>query len=143
MDVTAYQDPAIMVAALKCERVAVVGLSANPVRDSHMVALYLQQQGYEIVPVNPNEKSILGQPCYPSLSAAAAAGRIDVVDVFRDPAAVPGIAAEAVAVAAKFLWLQLGVISAEGVRIAEAGGLQCVVDACTKIEHAKYRSRLD
>ena len=142
MDVKKYQDPAVIQAALSERRVAIVGLSANPLRASHFVGLYLQRHGYEILPVNPREERILGVPSYPTLTAAAATGPIGLVDVFRAPAAVPAIAEEAVAISAAFLWLQFGVISAEGVEIAEAGGLQCIVDACTKIEHARYRGRM-
>lgn len=142
MDVTGYQDPAVIQNALRSKRVAIVGLSANPLRASHFVGVYLQRHGYDVLPVNPREESILGVPSYPSLTAAAATGEIDLVDVFRAPAAVPAIAEEAVGVAAKFLWLQFGVISPEGVSIAEAGGMQCVVDLCTKIEHARYRGRM-
>ncbi|MEM8766642.1 MAG: CoA-binding protein [Pseudomonadota bacterium] len=79
---------------------------------------------------------ILGRPCYPELAALPEAA--GTVDVFRDPAAVPEIAAAAVAMGARFLWLQLGVISEEGIAIAEAGGVEVIADRCMKIEHARY-----
>ncbi len=117
------------------KRIAVVGLSADPGRPSHGVARYLIAHGYEVVPVNPNETEILGLESYPSLTAVP--GPVDVVDVFRRPEAVPAIAREAVEIGAKALWLQLGVISPEGERIAREGGLDVVVDRCIEIEHAR------
>ena len=93
-----------------------------------------------MVPVNPRESEILGMTCYPSLQDIP--DPIDVVDVFREPAAVPQIAEEAVAVGAKYLWLQFGVISPEGVSIAAKGGVKNIVDRCIKIEHARYFGRM-
>ena len=140
MDVTAYQDSATIQRVLRGRRVAVVGLSANHLRASNFVGFYLQRHGYEIVPVNPREEEIFGERCYPSL--AEVPGQIDTVDVFRAPDAVPEIAREAVAIGARALWLQFGVISEEGIGIAEAGGLDVVVDRCIKIEHARYIGRM-
>ncbi len=138
-----YQDPAVIQAALRERRVAVVGLSSNVLRPSHFVGYYLQRHGYEVVPVNPREREILGHTSYPSLAdVSGPAGSIGVVDVFREPAAVPAIAREAVAIGARYLWLQFGVISPEGVRIAEAGGLRVIVDRCMKIEHARWLGRM-
>jgi hypothetical protein len=93
----------------------------------------LLQAGYEIIPVNPGEKEVLGLKCYPDLVSIPQ--NIDMVDVFRDSSAVVAIAAQAAIIKAKYLWLQLGVFSDEGVAIAEAAGIECVVDLCTKIEH--------
>ena len=139
--VARYQDAATIRAILEGMRsIAVVGLSPNTLRASSFVAFYLQRHGYRIVPVNPNETAILGEPCYPSLSAIPFA--VDVVDVFRRPAAVPAIAEEAVAIKAKALWLQFGVVSAEGAAIAERGGLQVVMDRCLKVEHARHLGRM-
>ena len=135
-----YQDPKVIKAALQERHVAVVGLSSNHLRASNFVGYYLQRHGYQMVPVNPRETEILSEHCYPSLTAIPEA--VGVVDVFRDPAAVPDIAREAVAVGAKFLWLQFGVISPEGVAIAETGGLQVIMDRCMKIEHARYLGRM-
>src|SRR5436309_11846343 len=91
--------------------IAMVGLSSNPFRPSHFAAIYLLAEGYDVIPVNPRESVILGRTCYPSLSAIP--GSIEVVDVFREPAAVPAIAEEAIAVGAKVVWMQLGVIHEE------------------------------
>jgi predicted CoA-binding protein len=140
MNVQDYQDPAVIQAALNEQRIAIVGLSGNELRASHFVGYYMQRHGYRVVPVNPRETEVLGEISYPSL--ADVPGPVGVVDVFRDPTAVPGIAREAVAIGAKFLWLQYGVISEEGVRIALEGGMQVIVDRCMKVEHARYRGRM-
>ena len=140
MDLTQYQQPEIIQAALSQRRIAVVGLSANHLRASYFVGFYLQRHGYQVIPVNPRESEILGQACYPSVTEIPEPP--DVINVFRDPAAVPGIAEEAVAVGAKYLWLQFGVISETGAAIAEAGGVQVIMDRCIKVEHARYRGRM-
>ena len=140
MNVHAYQDPHVILEALGRKRIAVVGLSSNELRASNFVGYYLKRHGYDVIPVNPREDEIMGLKSYPSLLDVP--GQIDVVDVFRDPSAVPDIATEAVARGAEFLWLQFGVISEEGVRIAEAGGMKCIVDRCIKIEHARYMGRM-
>ena len=140
-DMAHYQDAATIRAILEGMRtIAVVGLSSNTLRASHFVAFYLQRHGYHIVPVNPNETEVLGERCYPALSAIPF--KVDVVDVFRRPVAVPAIAEEAVAIGAKALWLQFGVISAEGAAIAERGGLKVVMDRCMKVEHARHLGRM-
>jgi len=136
MNLTDYRNPQVIQNLLAMSRVAIVGLSSNELRPSNFVGFYLQRHGYDIVPVNPRENSIFGKQSYPSLLDIP--DPVDIVDIFRDPAAVPEIAEQAVAIGAKALWLQFGVISAEGVRIAEAGGLDVVVDRCIKIEHARY-----
>ncbi len=136
MNLTDYQNPQVIQNLLAMSRVAIVGLSSNELRPSNFVGFYLQRHGYDIVPVNPREDSIFGEQSYPSLLDIP--DPVDIVDVFRDPAAVPEIAEQAVAIGAKALWLQFGVISEEGIRIAEAGGLDVVVDRCIKIEHARY-----
>jgi len=115
--------------------IAVVGLSADERRPSHAVGAYLRAQGYRVIPVNPRETEILGETAYPSL--ADVPFPVDVVDVFRAPDAVPAIAREAVAIGAGTLWCQLGVISEEGARIAEDGGLTVVMDRCIKVEHER------
>ena len=119
--------------------IAVVGLSPKPERDSHHVAEYLQQQGYRIVPVNPvaADQAILGERCWPSLSAAAEHHRIDVVDVFRNSADVPPIAEEAIAIGANALWLQLGVQHDGAAAHARAAGLQVVQQQCMLVEHQR------
>lgn len=115
--------------------IAVVGLSANPVRPSYFAAKYLQQHGYRIIPVNPGYEEVLGERCYARLSEIPE--KVDVVDVFRRPADAPAIAAEACAVGARVFWLQLGVISEEAVRRAVECGMEAVLNRCMKIEHAR------
>jgi predicted CoA-binding protein len=137
---TPWQDPRAIQAALGRRTVAIVGLSGNELRPSNFVGFYLQRHGYKVVPVNPRESEILGETSYPSL--AEIPEPVDVVDVFRAPDAVPGIAEEAVAICAKTLWLQFGVVSPEGARIAAEGGLDVVMDRCMKIEHARWLGRM-
>jgi len=117
-------------------RIAMVGLSSNQYRPSHYAALYLIAEGYQVFPVNPREKSILGRESYPSL--AAIPGGVEVVDIFRESAAVPPIAEEAIAIGAKVLWMQLGVINEEAAKRARDAGLEVVMDRCMKIEHARF-----
>ncbi len=125
-----------IVAALQFKRIAVVGLSPNPSRDSNEVARYMLAHGYEIVPVNPNASDILGLPCYPSLRDIPEP--VDIVDVFRDSSAVPGIVEDTLNIGAPFLWLQLGVIHIEAVKAAASGGVRCIVDRCIKVEHVRH-----
>lgn len=115
--------------------IAVVGLSSNPDRPSNAVARYLMRHGYTVIPVNPAETEILGQRCYPDL--ASIPQKVDIVDCFRKPADIPPLARDAVAIGAKVLWLQLGVVNQEAAQIAAEGGLQVVMDRCTEIEHAR------
>ena len=136
-----YEDPFTIQSIInRAKRVAIVGLSPNELRASYFVGYYLRRHGYEVVPVNPREESILGVRSYPSL--ADVPEPVDVVDVFRAPDAVPEIAREAVAAGAGALWLQYGVISAEGAQIAVDGGLDVVMDRCMKVEHARYLGRM-
>jgi predicted CoA-binding protein len=135
-----YQDPYVIQDALNERRVAIVGLSSNPQRASYFVGYYLQRHGYEIYPVNPRESEVLGRRSYPSLRDLP--DPVGVVDVFRDPGAVPDIAREAADIGARFLWLQFGVISPEGAGIATAAGMKVVMDRCIKIEHARYKGRM-
>ena len=117
-------------------RIAMVGLSGNEFRPSHFAAKYLLSEGYEVIPVNPREKVILGQVSYPSVTSIP--GGVEVVDIFREPSAVPGIVDEAIAVGAKVVWMQLGVIHEEAAEKAAAAGLEVVMDRCMKIEHARF-----
>src|SRR5277367_5117884 len=116
-------------------RVAIVGLSANPFRPSHFVAIYLISKGFDVIPVNPREKEILGRKCYASLKEIP--GPVEIVDVFRDPAAVPEIVEEAIEIGAKVLWLQLGVIHEAAADRAREAGMTVVMDRCMKIEHGR------
>ena len=122
--------------------IAVVGASSNPSRASNFVMTYLASSVCDFVlyPVNPREPEINGFTCYPSLDALPVVP--DMVDVFRKPQDCPAIAAEAVAVGATTLWLQLGIVSDEAAEIAAAAGLQVVMDRCTKIEHARFAGGL-
>ncbi|MBA2596987.1 MAG: CoA-binding protein [Chloroflexia bacterium] len=118
--------------------IAVVGLSADPMRPSHFAALYMQAEGFDIIPVNPRYagQTILGQIVYATLEDVPRP--VDIVDVFRKADQVPAIAHSAVAIGANVLWMQLGVISEEAAEIARAGGLEVVMDRCVKIEHARF-----
>ena len=136
-----YQDPLAIQQAIHSGRtIAIVGLSGNELRASYFVGYYLKRHGYRVVPVNPRETEILGETCYPSLLEVPVP--VDVVDVFRAPDALPGIARDAVAIHANTLWCQFGVINEEGARIAEEGGLTVIMDRCLKIEHARYVGRM-
>ncbi len=118
-----------------CRTIAVVGLSAEWHRPSFFAAKYMQEHGYRIVPVNPRYEQVLGETCYPSLEAIPM--RVDMVDVFRKASDVPPIARAAVAIGAKCLWQQLGVVNLEADAIAREAGLDSVMDRCVKIEHAR------
>jgi hypothetical protein len=136
-----YQDPrTIQRVLLNAKTVAIVGLSSNTLRASYFVGFYLKRHGYRVIPVNPREKEILGEKSYASLRDVPEP--IDIVNVFRAPDAVPGIAKDAVAIGAKSLWCQFTVISPEGARIAEEGGLDVVMDRCIKVEQARYAGRM-
>jgi predicted CoA-binding protein len=116
------------------KNIAVVGLSNNPDRTSYMVSEAMQRKGYRIIPVNPQATMILGETCYPSLSAVAEP--IDIVNVFRRADQVLPIAEEAVAVGAQVLWLQLDIINEEAAQVALRGGLEVIMDRCIKVEEA-------
>jgi uncharacterized protein len=118
--------------------VAVVGISSKPWRASHEVASYLQQHGYRIVPVNPNEEEVLGERVYASLLDIPEDVQVDVVDVFRRAEYTPEVARDAVAIGARMLWLQEGIVSEEAARIAADGGLEVVMGVCIM----KVRERL-
>lgn len=118
--------------------IAVVGISSKEWRPSYEVASYLQDHGYRIVPINPNEAEVLGERAYPSLLDIPDDVRVDVVDVFRRPEHTPDVARDAVKVGARLLWLQEGIVSEEAARIAQEGGLDVVMGVCIK----KVRQRL-
>ena len=140
-DPAGYQDPLTIQRVIHGARtVAIVGLSNNHLRASYFVGFYLKRHGYRIIPVNPREVEILGEKSFASLIDVP--GHVDIVDVFRAPDALPGIAKEAVAIGATNLWCQFSVINEEGGRIAEAGGLSVVMDRCIKVEHARYVGRM-
>jgi uncharacterized protein len=140
-DLSRYQDPlAIQRVLHTAKTIAIVGLSSNELRASHFVGYYLKRHGYRVIPVNPRETEILGEKCYPSLLDIP--DPVDVVDVFRTPDALPGIARDAVAIGAGCLWCQFGVINLEGAKIAEDGGVTVIMDRCLKVEHARYAGRM-
>jgi predicted CoA-binding protein len=118
-----------------CHTIAMVGLSADWFRPSYFAAKYMQEHGYRIIPVNPRYDEVLGERCYARLEDIPEP--IDMVDVFRKPADVLPIARSAVAIGAKCLWQQLGVVNREADELVRAAGLDSVFDRCVKIEHAR------
>ena len=140
-DLTRYQDPlTIQRAIYTAKTIAIVGLSTNELRASYFVGYYLKRHGYRVVPVNPREREVLGERSFGSLLEVPIP--VDIVNVFRAPEALPGIADEAVKIGAGTLWCQFTVINEEGARIAESGGLSVVMDRCIKVEHARYVGRM-
>ena len=115
--------------------VAVVGLSANWYRPSYFAAKYLQDHGYRIIPVNPANKEVLGEKCYPSLLDIPA--KVDVVDIFRKSEDVPEIVEDAIKIGAKVVWMQLGIVNEGAAKGAREAGLEVVMNRCMKIEHAR------
>ncbi len=113
---------------------AVVGCSPDPRRDSNRIARLLQGHGFRVIPVNPSAREVLGQPCYPNLAAIPASERIEVVDVFRRRDQAGAHVDEAIAIGARAVWLQLGVIDEDAAQRALAAGLQVVMDRCPAIE---------
>jgi len=119
--------------------IAVVGASANPLRPSYFVFRYLRTHGFDVRPVNPAYAEVDGVPSFPDLAAyKAKLGSPDIVDVFRKPSETPQIARDAVAVGAKAIWFQYGVINPEAIRIADDAGLDVVFDRCMKVEHGRF-----
>jgi predicted CoA-binding protein len=114
------------------ETIAVVGLSSKPERYSYEVAAFLRERGYRVVPVNPNETSVLGERAYPSLTEVPPEVRIDVVDVFRRAEETPEVARQAVERGARVLWLQDGIVNEEARLIAETAGLTVIMGVCIK-----------
>jgi uncharacterized protein len=115
--------------------IAVVGLSADWFRPSYFAAKYLVDHGYKIIPVNPKYEEILGQKCYKSLRDIP--GRVDMVDCFRKSQDIPPLVDDAVAIRARVLWMQLGVVNEQAAEKARAAGLEVVMDRCVKIEHGR------
>ena len=115
--------------------IAVVGLSDKPERDSYKVAEYLKNQGYTIIPVNPARAEILGEKSYPDLESIPSP--VDIVDIFRNVDAIPGIVDEAIRIKARVVWMQLGLAHNASARKAAAAGLAAVQSRCLKIEHQK------
>ena len=122
-------------------RVAMVGLSANPNRPSYFAATYLRDYGFQITPVNPSYEQVMGLPCYPALRDVP--GPLEVVDIFRKAEEVPALVEEAIELGAKVIWMQLGVIHLEARQRALDAGLEVVMDRCMKIEHARFHGGLN
>ena len=120
------------------ETIAVVGLSNDPARPSHDVAQYLQRHGYRIIPVNPNETSVLGERAYPDLLSVPE--RVDMVDIFRRPEFVPDIVQQAIAIGAKSVWMQPGTENYDAAETAEQAGLKTIVGMCLRVQH-KYAQK--
>ena len=115
--------------------IAMVGLSANWYRPSFFAAKYLQDHGYRVIPVTPQYEEVLGEKCYPTLEDVPVP--VDVVDCFRRVEEIPALADSAIAIGAKVLWMQLGIVHEEAAAKAEAAGLEVVMDRCMKIEFAR------
>lgn len=120
----------------ECHTIAVVGLSSNPIRPSYGVSHYMQQHGYRIIPVNPNESSVLGERAYASLSEVPEP--FDLVDIFRRSEEAGAVVDEAIRLGAKAVWLQEGVIDAAAAQRAADAGLLVVMDRCWLKEHLRY-----
>ena len=118
-----------------CRSIAVVGLSANWYRPSFFAAKYMLDHGYTVIPVNPAYGEVLGQKCYARLQDIPVP--VDIVDCFRRSEEIPAIAEDAIAIGAKVLWMQLGVVNETAKARARAAGLEVVMDRCVKIEHAR------
>lgn len=116
-----------------CQTIAVVGLSPKPARPSNEVALYLQEAGYTVIPVNPGQTEILGQTCYPQLQAIP--GRVDLVNIFRRPEDVEPIVADAIKVRARVVWMQQGIVNEKAAAMAIKAGLTVIMDRCIKVDH--------
>ena len=122
---------------LKYKTIAVVGISDNPERPSHYLASFLEKQGYNIIPVNPNLQVWEGKKCYPDLRSIPF--KVDVVDIFRRSEAVPPIVDEAIAINAKVVWMQEGIINEEAAAKAKDAGIEVVMDMCMKIEYKRLK----
>jgi predicted CoA-binding protein len=123
----------------KYKTIAVVGLSSNPTRPSYGVTEYMQSAGYHIIPVNPNETDVLGEPSYASLEEVPQ--KIEIVNIFRRPEETPPVVDAAIRAGAKVIWMQLGIANQPAAEKAQAAGLTVVMDACILVEYKKRRQR--
>jgi predicted CoA-binding protein len=136
-----YQDTRVIRSILGSAKVvAMVGLSTEPTKPSNMVASYLQDEGYRVIPVHPKAESILGEKAYRSLTEIPFS--VDVVDIFRPANEVAGIVEEAIAIGAKAVWCQLRIVDFEAADTALAAGLSVVLDKCMKMEHGRFGGAL-
>ncbi len=138
-DGAAPSDDPIFDILTKYKTIAVVGLSSNPARPSYGVTEYMQSEGYHIIPVNPNETDVLGEPSYASLEEVPQ--KIEIVDIFRCPDQVPPVVDAAIRAGAKVIWMQLGIANQAAAEKARAAGITVVMDACILIEHKKRRQK--
>jgi predicted CoA-binding protein len=134
-----YEGETIRQILAECRTIAVVGASSNPARASNHVAAYMKAQGYRIIPVNPNEQTVIGEQAYPSLTAVP--GSIDLVDIFRKSEDVLPIVEEAIARGVKAIWMQEGVINETAAQLARGAGLTVVMDRCWLKDHAVRQHR--
>ena len=118
--------------------IAVVGLSEKADRESHLVARYLQANGYRVIPVNPAVAEVLGERSYPDLASIPPEIAIDVVDIFRKPEFIPAVVDAAIPRGARAVWMQLGLVHNAAAKKARAAGLEVVMDRCMKVEHARW-----
>ncbi len=132
-----FADPKDIEAALGMKRVAVVGLSSDPSKASHGVARYLQQVGYQVIPVNPMETEVLGEPSYTSLQDLPEPP--ELVDVFRRAEYLDSVVDDAIASGAKAIWIQSGIVNMQAARRARQAGLVTVMDRCLMVEHRMRR----
>ena len=124
----------------KYKTIAVVGLSSNPARPSYGVTEYMQSSGYQIIPVNPNETDVLGEPSYGSLEEVPQ--KLEIVDIFRRAEEVPPVVDAAIRAGAKVIWMQQGIANEPAAERARAAGLTVVMDACILVEHKRRRQKL-
>jgi predicted CoA-binding protein len=124
----------------KYKTIAVVGLSSNPARPSYGVTEYMQSSGYQIIPVNPNETDVLGEPSYSSLDEVPQ--KLEIVDIFRRAEEVPPVVDAAIRAGAKVIWMQQGIANEPAAEKARAAGLTVIMDACILVEHKRRRQKL-
>ncbi len=117
----------------EAKTIAVIGLSPKEDRPSHYVSAYMKDAGYKIIPVNPGQTELLGEKCYKSLSDVP--DPVDIVDIFREPSAVPEIVDEAIKKKAKAVWMQLGIVHNDSAKRAQAAGLTVIMNKCIMVEH--------
>ena len=125
-------------AILELKTIAVVGISDNPEKPSNFVAKFLEEHGYKIIPVNPNLTEWEGKKCYPDLLSIPV--KVDVVDIFRRPEAIPPIVDEAIAIKAKVVWMQEGIVNEAAAAKARDAGIEVIMDRCVKKEYKKLKA---
>ncbi|MBY0435333.1 MAG: CoA-binding protein [Cyclobacteriaceae bacterium] len=136
-----YQNPDVIRRILNSSRtIAMVGLSDKKERASNFVGSYLKSERYTIIPVNPLKQEILGEKCYPDLGSIPVP--VDVVDIFRKPEECVNVVKEAIAIKAKAVWMQLGIVNRDAAELARENGLLVIMDRCLKMEHGRYNGNL-